>query len=196
MRTRPTQTLTTYRGAAVAAAAVLALTVSGCATGFNAETNREYTAAVGTNQREGDVDVLNALYVENVGGTATLSTVLVDKIGEPDTLTGITVATAGGDELTATLDAPIDVEPGVSTRLGDEPEVVISGDFVAGQFLRTTLTFENAGEVVLRAPVVERTEEYSEVAAPSILPTDTASEEATDGPSDEATDQPTDEPTS
>ncbi|MFY0406703.1 hypothetical protein [Solicola sp. PLA-1-18] len=196
MPPRPIKTLTSYRGAAVAAAAVLALTVSGCATGFNAETNREYAPAVGTNAREDDISVLNALFVTNPDQTATLSTVLLDSAGD-DTLTGVEVTSDDG-QVDATIEEPIQLERGVSFSVGEEPNVVIEGSFIPGQFLRTTLTFADAGEISFRAIVVERTAEYREVAAPSIVPTEsepTESEPTEPGSSAAPSDSPSTEPT-
>lgn len=136
------------------AAAVLALAVSLSSCGFDYATDRDYTVAGGANNREGDVDVLSAVVVSKAEGSGTFVASLSNN--DPDaeqSFTGVS-----GDE-GASIEAadfdPITIEAGGLVNLADPPaEVVLTGDFTAGDFVPLALDFGNGERVTMDVPVV------------------------------------------
>ena len=152
---------------AAAAAATATLVLSGCSdTNFSAQTNQQYQAAVGANVT-GEVDVLNTLLVANPDGSATISAGLVNHEDDEDAVTGVSAQTLSGSNLPVTV-----VEDGVTlpfdrlAPLGREGEpgiYTVSGAPI-GQYVRIVVSFENAPESTIEAPVVVRSEIYDEIA--------------------------------
>ena len=160
------------------AAFVLAagLIATGCGTGAGAQTAQVYDAAAGSNSRGGDVEVHNALFVDNEDDTATLSAALLNKGDANDTLTGVTVANSDGEPVETTLAEPIELEPDALYAAGKTAEVLLSGtNFEAGNFLTVTFTFTGAAEIAIDVPVVVRNEMYDNIAE---TPTTAVTEEA------------------
>jgi hypothetical protein len=145
--------------------------LTGCATGFEAQTTTVYTAPVGADVRTGDVKGLNMLVVAASDGTGTLVAALVNTTDEDDQLVEVTVADIDSDEtLTVTgLDAPVDLPAGTLVQVadGEVPPIGVSGEPVqAGQVLRVNLRFAMAGAVVAEVPVVAAEGDYAEVPTP------------------------------
>lgn len=157
-------------------AGCVAAAVTGCTdTGFDAQTSAVYDQGVGTNERGGGVDVLNALIVDNGDGTGTLSATLVLNPGsfeDQDALSTVTLTTLEvttlEDEAVATqlIEGGVTLEPNEAVRLGDDALATVAGDNVAaGDMVTLSLTFDQDAEPVeMDVPVVERTEMYDEVA--------------------------------
>ncbi|WP_370617644.1 hypothetical protein [Mumia sp. Pv 4-285] len=175
--------LTRSRRALVAVVVgLLAVVLAGCGTGFNAQTSAIYQAGVGTNDRSGDVDILNALFVMNDDDTATLSAGMVNQALQTDQLTSVEVVTRAGTPVEVTFDGPVALPIRRLYTLGQKPSVVITGDdLFAGQFVTATFTFANAGQVQLPMPVVTRTPMYADVATPPGSTANPAGEEAEEG---------------
>jgi hypothetical protein len=150
--------------ATLLAATVLAL--AGCSgTGVDAQTNQQYQAGVGANLRTGQVQLYNALAVDNGDGTATLSTVIVNTTDETQKLDAALAAATDSGEQVGVQSAPAIIGPRDSLNTGPAATVVLTGGTVeAGDYVTVTLAFDRAGEVTIDAPVVTRTEMYSEVA--------------------------------
>lgn len=148
-------------GFAIAASLVL----TGCGTGRNAETSRNYDAAVGSNDRGGEVEVHNALFVANDNQTATLSTRLLNTTDEVNKLTGVTVTGEQNQPLKVTLNGPLTLTPGQLAEVGDDGEVFLdASDVVPGYFVTITFEFADSASIAMDVPVVERTDIYSTVA--------------------------------
>lgn len=149
--------------AATLAATALALT--GCtATGTGAQTNQQYQPGVGANLRTGQVQLYNALAVDNGDGTATLSTVVLNTTEETQKLDSVTATGADGTEVDVES-APAIIGPRDTFNTGPAATVVFTGGTLeAGGFVTVTLTFDNAGDVSIEAPVVARTTMYADVA--------------------------------
>ncbi|MGH3357516.1 MAG: hypothetical protein ACRDO7_01850 [Nocardioidaceae bacterium] len=174
------------RGAACVAGLACLLGVSACGTGFEAQTSQAYQAAAGSNERAADLDVLNMLAVENTDGTATVSAALINKSDEDDSLTAVTGTDSEGNEIDVELIGPIALPPGKLVTLGEEAEIVLSGDLSAGYYTTLNLQFENGAPVEIEVPIVEREEDgtYDDIAeAPQPAPVD----DATDGQQDAGT---------
>jgi hypothetical protein len=141
------------------------LALSGCiGTGDDAQTNAQYQAGVGSNLRTGQVQLYNALAVDNGDGTATLSTVIVNTTDQPQKLDA--VAARNGGEAVEVETAPAIIGAGDSFNTGPAATAVLMGDAVTeGEYVALTLTFDRAGDVTIDVPVVTRTEMYQDVAA-------------------------------
>ena len=152
------------RSAAATLLAVTALGLAGCTgTGVGAQTNQQYQAGAGANLRTGQVQLYNALAVDNGDGTATLSTVVVNTTDETQKLDTASATTGGGEVAVQT--APAIIGPRDSFNTGPAATVVLTGGAVkAGDYATVTLAFDKAGDVTIEAPVVTRTKMYSEVA--------------------------------
>lgn len=147
---------------------VAAGALSGCATGFEAQTTTVYTAPEGADVRTGDVEGLNMLVVSGSDGTGTLVAALVNTTDEDDQLVEVSAADIDTDEtLTVTgLDAPVDLPPSTLVQVadGEVTPIGINGEPVqAGQVLRLSLRFAMAGAVVAEVPVVTAEGHYAEV---------------------------------
>lgn len=155
------------RIAAIAASATAVLALSACGTGFAAQTNQQYDAGVGSNERGGTIDVLNALFVDNADETATFSASILNNADEAHTLTGVKATTTNGKALEATLAGPSKIAPGAIFTPGTEGDIILSGDFPPGGFVKITLELEGTSPVTISAPVVGRKEIYADVAKKS-----------------------------
>ena len=124
--------------ATAAAALALAAPLTSC--GFDYATERDYTPAGGSNNREGVVDLLSA---------------------EEQSLTGI----SGGEG--ATIEAaefePVTVPADGLVNLADPPAgIVLTGEFTAGDFVPLTVDFGNGERISLNVPVVANDTGYWE----------------------------------
>jgi hypothetical protein len=136
------------------AAAVLALAVPLSSCGFDYATDREYTPAGGANNREGDVDILSAVVVSAAEGSGTF----VASLSNNDTDTEQTFTGVSGDE-GITIEAadfdPITIPAGGLVNLADPAaDVVLTGDFAAGDFLPLAVDFGNGERITMQVPVV------------------------------------------
>lgn len=171
------------RLAATALATTALLTLGGCGTGFSADTNRVYQAAVGADHR-GEMDVLNTLFVANEDGSATLSASIVNNSDTEDELTSVTVTTLDGKELPVTkTEKDLPLKRNQLSLVGgaaDAGGFWITDGATAGDYVKLTLTFRDAAPVTIEAPVVTRTAEYDKVAkdqpTPEPTPTDSETE--------------------
>lgn len=133
--------------------------------GFDAQTLQQYQPGVGANVNTGQVQLYNALAVDNGDDTATLSAVVLNATDETQKLASATATTSDGARVEVET-APAIVGPRDTFNTGPAATVVFSGGAVdAGRYVTLTLTFDDAGEVAVEAPVVERTAMYSSVAA-------------------------------
>ena len=153
------------RSAVATLLAATALGLAGCtATGNDAQTNQQYQAGVGANLRTGQVQLYNALAVDNGDDTATLSMVVVNTSEQTQKLDSVTATTVDGTTVESRI-APAIIGPGGSFDTGPAATVVLTGGAVtAGDYVTMTFAFDKAGDVTIEAPVVPRTEMYSQVA--------------------------------
>ncbi len=142
----------------VIAAAALSLGLSSCGRGFDNPTDQVYNPAVGVNDQDSDVDVLNAVIVSGSDGSGTLVATLVNNDQEnDDTLTGISAG--GDDQADVTPPSETSIDAGSLLSLADEGGAQVEGESVkAGSFVTLTFSFERAEAVTLDVPVVEHGE--------------------------------------
>ena len=122
-------------------------------------TDQIYTPANAANNRDGRIDVLNAVIVSTAAGSGTFVASLVNNdtnapgadTDAADQLVGLT------GEVTAKVAKPVNVPAGGIAVMAapDGQGIKVTGEFEAGQFVEVTLTFKNAEEVTLEVPVVE-----------------------------------------
>ena len=153
------------------AVAALALTPVLTSCGFNQPTDRVYTPGVGVNDRDGEVDVLNALIVSGAPGSGSVvATLSNNDVDEADQLTDI--SGAGENNAQISLESPIEVPRGGTVSVSDEAEVSVEGEQISsGAFVEITFTFENAEPVTVEVPVVARRGPYADLPVPSVAPT-------------------------
>lgn len=136
------------------AAAVIALAAPLTSCGFDYATERTYTPAGGANNREGVVDVLSAVVVSGAEGSGTVVATLSNNDGEEEqSLTGI----SGGDGTTVETAGfePVAVPAAGLVNLAEPPaDIVLTGDFTAGNFVSLAFDFGNGERIPLNVPVV------------------------------------------
>jgi copper(I)-binding protein len=138
----------------VTAAAVLALAAPLSSCGFDYATERDYTPASGANNREGDVDVLSAVVVSAAEGSGTFVASFSNNDAEEEqTFSGVS-----GDEgasIEAAAFDPIEIPAGGLVNLADPAaDIVLTGDFKAGDFVPLAVDFGNGDRITLNVPVV------------------------------------------
>ena len=151
-------------GASLLVAIGLLLFVGAC--GFNVQTNRPYTPAEGVNADVGDptnpndvVHVRNLAIICWAPGEGVVSGSIVT--AGRDSLTAVTGTPikADGSEgapFTGTIPSTVTVVNGLQVVLTDQPPILVkSPDIMPGLDAIVTLQFENAGEVTMRAPIVD-----------------------------------------
>jgi hypothetical protein len=154
--------------------------LSGCGTGFGAQTNQQYDGGIGNNARGPHVQVLNALFVDNADSTATFSAALLNLDDTAHTLTSAEAATADGSAVALTFAAPRELKPNTYVHPGATGDIILTGKFPAGGFVEITLNFAGAAPVTIDAPVVTRTDTYESVAIKAATaPADEPAAEAT-----------------
>ncbi len=154
------------RIAATTLALAATLGGAGCtATGVDAQTNQQYQPGVGANLRTGEVQLYNALAVDNDDGTATLSTVILNTTEETQKLDGARATVSSADGPVEVETAPAIIGPHDTLNTGPAATVVFTGgDLSAGDYVTVTLIFDDSGEVTIEAPVVARSPMYADVA--------------------------------
>ncbi len=164
---------------ATTAAVIATAGLSGCGGNFHAQTDQIYQPAVGSNSREGQVYVLNALLVAGDGSHGALVAGLLDQAAADDTLTSVTAKTSKDKDLTVTIiDGQIPLPSRTLVRLSQDADVAVSGqtgDLTPGGTASVTFTFQNADPVTLDAPIVSREGAYADVPLPSPSPTASSS---------------------
>lgn len=163
---------------ATAALALTAPLLSSC--GFDYATDRVYTPAAGTNDRDGAVDVLGAVVVSTEPGSGTfIASLSNNSTEEPATLEGVT-----GEGVKSAAFEPVEVPPGGLVNLADpKARIKVTGELEEGAFLDLTLTFDNGEEATLEVPVVPNAGNYAGLDGPAPAPTEseTAEPETDDG---------------
>lgn len=143
------------------AALLLAPVLTAC--GFNEQTDQVYQAAVGVNDRSGEVDVLNALIVSGADGSGTFVATLVNKNQtDDDTLDSVT-----GPAITSPR-VDVDVPAGGVAPLAESGDVSVEGSGVKpGSFVEVSLGFASGQSTTVKVPVVAATGDYADVPLPT-----------------------------
>jgi hypothetical protein len=138
----------------VAGALVLALPLLGSC-GFDKATDQVYTPGAGTNDRDGDVDILSAVIVSAQPNSGTFIASLSNNQADTDyTLTSIAGAGDWTDLTIDPSDLSIDIPARGFVNLADEDPITVSGDFTPGQVAELTLTFDSGDSETMDVPIV------------------------------------------
>jgi hypothetical protein len=159
------------RGSVAVVAALTCFGLTGCGADFNAQTNQQYQAGVGTDDRSNPVYVLGALVVARDNGAGTLVGSLINQVRASDELVSVTAKDASGQPITATsIPQPITLTSQQAVKLQDGGTVRLSGPgVVLGDFITVTFSFQQAAPIAVEVPVVPYSRIYSgiPVATPS-----------------------------
>ncbi|MGI8645185.1 MAG: hypothetical protein ACR2JD_02530 [Nocardioides sp.] len=163
-----------HLGIVLAIVGLCAPVLAGC--GFNLSTERPYTPAVGANDVDGTVDVLNAVVVSSTPGSGTfIASLSNNDYSEPATFASLAAGTAS--ELTVDEFEPVQIPRGGLVNLAEAGGVTVTGDFEAGGFVSLTVTFGSGERASLQVPVVANAGDFSGLDdEPSASPTDAESE--------------------
>lgn len=179
---------------ALTTAAALTFLVTPLAACTSHETDFVYQPAQGVNNRDGDVEVLNALIVSSQEGEGRFVAAMTNNGDEPDEVTGMSgageetveVVLQGGDTAIPAGESLRLAEPGAAT-------IRVSGeDVTAGGYVRLAIQFANAEPVEVNVPVIEPGDEYADLMSESPSPTGSPSEPTT-GSAEEPSESPTEE---
>jgi len=166
-----------------AGALVLAVPLLGSC-GFDKATDRVYTPAATTNDRDGDVDVLGAGIVSAQPGSGTFIASLSNNLVDKDfTLTGVAGAGDWTDLKFEPSELSVDVPARGFVNLVDEDPITVTGDLTPGQFAELTLTFDSGDTVTMRVPVLYACDTYAGLDASASEASGSASASATESAS-------------
>lgn len=173
------------RALTTAAASLSALPLAACTF---AGTDYVYTPAQGVNDRDGTVDVLNALIVSSAEGEGRLVVGLANNDREQgDELTGVSGAREDSAVQVQLEGGETTIEPGgfLQTADPDAANITVSGEDVKpGTFVRLSMQFAQAEPVEVNVPVVEPGTDFAGVVSPTASPSEPAgspSQTATEG---------------
>ena len=179
----------------VAGALVLALPLLG-ACGFDKATDRVYTPAAGTNNRDGDVDVLSAVIVAAQPGSGTfLASLSNNKADQDFQLTKVAGSGTWSDLKISPSDLSVDIVARGFVNLVDEDPITVTGDLTPGQVAELTLTFDSGDAVTMDVPVVYACNAYDGLDLSQQDPTQSATATSAPSPGDVPTEGTTVSPT-
>jgi hypothetical protein len=148
-------------------AAGLAAMVALSACGFSYPTDRINNLTAGVNDRNGSVDILNAVVVARQANTGTFVATFVN--GSPTKT--ISLQSASGDNTAiSTVDAPsFTLLPGTLRNLAADKGFPVSGTFALGQFVNISFQFDDGETANLSVPVVADDGQWAglDIATPS-----------------------------
>jgi len=146
----------------VASAAVLLLTPIVGACGFNYQTDQVYQPATGTDDRTGQVYILNAMVVTVSGNKGTFAGTLVN---ENQTQATRLVSITGPNLQGSTT--PVKLPANQAVNLADTGQISVSGPGIeAGKFVTMNFEFANGQSTRMGVPVIPRTGPYGQVPLP------------------------------
>lgn len=142
------------RSTALLVALVAALpALSACsATGRDAATSQVNQIVMGTDNRDFEVDVLNAVIVAKADGSGTFITTLVNNSSQTD---NSMTALEGGQGLDVSTFSAISIPARGLVNLADSGSgIVVTGDFKLGQYVPLTVTLGDGTAIPVNTPVV------------------------------------------
>lgn len=163
------------RSFALTTAAVALATTGLSSCGFDYATDRYYTPSVGTNDRDGTVDVLAAVVVSTEPGSGTL----IASLSNGDLDKDVSLTELGQTDGTPVEFEPVVVGKGALVNLAEPAaDLKLTGEFEAGDFIELALGFDNGERVVLDVPVVVNGGYYAGLDGPA--PAEETPEETTE----------------
>ena len=148
--------------------ATLAVSLSGCGAGLNAETRKLKQVTDGVeatvNTDGNNIKVVNLLVVETTQGAGVLVGTLINSMDQEDTLLGVAingqVATVTGSNVLAKNKPVIFEGPSANIKA-----VVPVLGAKAGQSVQVTMFFARAGEVTVQAIIRDQRDDYAGITA-------------------------------
>ncbi len=134
--------------------------VSAC--GFNYATDREYTPANGANNKQGDVDVLNAVIVSSEEGSGTFVATLSNNLSD-EAISLDSVSFGSNSTVEVAPFDPIEVPAHGLVNLANDQGIKVAGDFAAGDFIELSLAFGNGETADMDVHVVAADYEYTDL---------------------------------
>jgi copper(I)-binding protein len=160
-------------------ALLVALPLTACAAGYQAETSRERTALTSVAAAQGDLSLRNILFVgpSKSGENLPLYMAIFDGGTGSDTLLSVSSSEATGGYVPS--DATVHGGASRYWNVGDADVPQLTGlkrDVLVGQTVPVTLTFKTAGEVKVTVPVLSSSlgGDVSSLPPPSPLPSASA----------------------
>lgn len=146
--------------ALVSGALLLSAPVASC--GFDPATDRINTITPGTSDRDGTVDVLNAVIVSAEEGSGVLVTTLVNNDNEQEaSLDSVTADDAEAVQVGEFSAISIDPNGMVNLAAEDQEGIPVEGELAAGDVVPLTLQLSGGQVVQLDVPVVWNCEEFA-----------------------------------
>lgn len=170
LASRPTRAVAAHRRrlrlVVITAVSALGISLSGCSSGFDAQTIQPYQPADGVSNRESSVYAINTLIVTDGQGNGTVVTALINQGDEPDALVSVTATGPDGEEIpVAPLPRDGIVLPSEQiVQTADAGNVQLSADSLRpGRIVTLSLEFAAAAPVEVEAPVLEQEGPYADV---------------------------------
>ena len=176
----------------MATAAILVVSLSGCALGFNSPTQRQKPSTDGINVNAGAIQVRNALLVVDPAHpkTAALTATLVNTSDVDETLDSI----AGAGDVKGARFAPITIPAGQTVQIGfnsDSAVALYSASAIAiSVYQPVTLVFSKSAATSLSLLVNPNTGQYADVSIPVVTDGALPGAEPTAAPSESASASP------
>lgn len=136
--------------------------LSGC--GFNMATDRVYTPGAGANHRDAKIDVLSAVVVSTEAGSGTFIATFVNNY--PDQEAGVTGLSG---DVTPDGEVAFEIPAHGMINLADEdaPDVKVTGDFQAGDFVTVQIQFSDGDFAEMKIPAVDNAGYYAGLDGPA-----------------------------
>lgn len=157
------------RLAAASLIIITALSLNGCAAGFNAATNKQKPSGNGAYMNVGSLDIRNATLVADSTkpGKAILIVTIYNKGETADALVGLQGET--GFTGTSTGDLTIPAHQAMQVGFNSPNEVVVTGSeksLTPGQFVKVTFAFKNTPAVTMSLLIAENNGIYQGITIP------------------------------
>jgi copper(I)-binding protein len=175
-------TATFRTGRRLACVAVLvALPLTACAAGYQAETSRERTTLTSVQGVKGNLSIRNVFFVgpADAGGSLPLYLAAFNGGNSDDQLVSVSSTSAAGGTVPSDTKIPGGGSLLYNAGFAAVPQLTgLKNKALVGQTVTVTLTFAQAGELTLQVPV-----ESSDLPGPSAVPSDSASASPSASPS-------------
>lgn len=146
--------------ALVSGAILLTAPLTSC--GFDPATNRVNTISQGTSDRDGTVDVLNAVIVSAEEGSGVFITTLVNNDVEDDaTLDSLAADDAESVQVGEFSAIMVDPNGLINLAADDQEGIPVDGELTAGDVVPMTLQLSGGQVVQLNVPVVSNCGEFA-----------------------------------
>ena len=147
------------RNLALAIGALVFAVPSVASCGFDYATDREYTPAVGANNQDGIVDVLNGVIVAQEAGSGTFLATLSNN-SSTETISFETLDFGSNSTVQVAPFDPIELKPRTFANLATGTGIKVAGSLTPGDFIGLTLGFSNGETATLKVPVVDATYQW------------------------------------